>query len=124
MLFLLLSSGAEGANWLKVGEVKGRTILYVDPDTVNRTGEMIGAKTREVQVEPVGVGDEDLVEVTGYTEFRCGRNQFRPMETTYLYKSGKTERIASEGMRTWKTINRESTRILYDYLCKRPNASF
>jgi len=81
-------------------------------------GDIAKAWIRVLYVMPQPVGDEKLVEVRSHDEFRCGRNQFRSTEVIYSYQSGKTESITSEGIKSWKTINRESNRITYEYLCK------
>jgi len=121
LAFLLASSGTEGAAWLRVSEGKGTSVMYIDPGSVKKIdADTVSARTREVPLEPVKIGDETLIEITSYTEFRCAKNQFRTAETTYSYKSGKTERITAEGMRTWKAVSKASTKDVHDYLCKRP----
>ncbi|MGD0886880.1 MAG: surface-adhesin E family protein [Thermodesulfovibrionales bacterium] len=116
--FFVFCFNVEGTNWNKVGEAKGETQTFVDTDSIRREGNMVGAWARELPAIPQIVGDEKLVEVTSHNEFRCAHNQFRRTEVIYSYQSGKTERLASEGMKSWQTIIREPTRIMYEYLCK------
>jgi hypothetical protein len=116
---LVFCFNVEGANWYKVGEAKEGTQTFVDTESVRRTeGNMVHAWARELPAVPQIVGDEKLIEVTSHNEFRCGHNQFRRTEVIYSYQGGKTERITSEGIKSWKTINREPTKIIYEYLCK------
>lgn len=109
---------AEGAKWYKVGETKEGAQTFVETNSIKRIGgNIVKAWTRELPSKPQAVGDEKLIEITSYNEFKCGHNQFRPSEVVYSYQSGKTERITSAGMKSWKTIARESIKIMYEYLC-------
>jgi len=124
LLMLLLTSlvacnSAEGANWQEVAGLKGIAKTFIDRDSIRKSqGNIAGAWAKISFSEPVQIEDQQLVEEINYYEFKCGTSQYRVLESTYSYKSGKTERIASGGMKSWKNINKESTRAIYEHLCK------
>ena len=123
ILGLFALSGAEAAEWEKIGHHRGG-FIYVDKQSIKEPAkDTVRALIRvEVRAETDNVsGDPKRIkEFLGQLEYDCEQQHYHILELTTYFMDGMSDRIAVPyGDVHYTIVPDTSFEIAYNYLCRK-----
>jgi hypothetical protein len=123
IIVLFALSGAEGAEWEKIGRHRGGSI-YVDKQTIREsTKDTVTARIRvEVRAEAGNSsGDpKSLKEFLADLEYSCARQEYRILDLISYFMDGTSTTVqVPYGDIHYTVVPDTSFETAYNYLCKK-----
>jgi hypothetical protein len=108
ILSLCIFSGAEGADWVKIGE-SDKTVVYIDKPPKEKVKALVKVEEKS---EATSVDY-----IISHDEYDCTQRKVRNLSLTFYYRSGKTGSFEPKEQ-AWDRITPQTYRdVAFNYVC-------
>jgi hypothetical protein len=114
ILVLFALSGAEGADWVRIGKTK-KVVIYVDKQSITRPSKNTVRAWTNIEMR---APTDPLKNAVSYDEYNCRRKRSRNLTINYYYKDG-TNGTRSEEQPWHGIVPGTVDEGIFNYLCKK-----
>jgi hypothetical protein len=107
--------------WTQIGTTSSGNPVYVDPKSVKKTGDLVGAIVKVVFVKPVATPKGEWMSARTTATFDCAKKSLAAKEQTYYGDKAETkivERKVNKMPGYGPALGGSLGAIALDYLCK------